>query len=177
MAARREYIRPDFDPIVVTLDKGPEVCIQREGNKGVDYEYFVNNNSGIMYLPKAGRDALMQTGAQAGDSVEICKARRGNATLYFVHLVKDTHEPAPPPARQLAAVAVEEAPKATYAPQPQQVKAVNELSAQLAWCMHSAIDAMAAARDYAATRSLTLDTPSWEDIRALAITAYIQRSK
>jgi hypothetical protein len=184
MAARREVIRPDFDPVIIRLDKDATVYTQREGQQGVDYQFIINADQGIMWLNKAGRDALVNTGAKAGDSVEICKARRGNATLFFAQRVNDTHEsgmPTPQPARQLAGVAVAEAPKATYPPipqaQPQQIRAVNVSAEQLSFCLRAAIDAMVAGRDYAASRALTLDGPSWEDVRCMALSIYIARTR
>ena len=91
MPARREVIRPEWDPVIVRLDKGPE-GVQREGQYGVDYQYVVNSDSGIMWLPKSGRDALLACGAQAGDEVEICKSKRGAATVYFAQRVSEPHE-------------------------------------------------------------------------------------
>jgi hypothetical protein len=177
MAARREYIRPNFDPVIVTLDKGPDVCTQREGQDGVDYQYFVNSNSCIMYLPKAGRDALVQSGAKAGDSVEICMSKgRAGATVYFAQRVNDSHEPAAPPARPLAAVAVTEAPRATYAPVPQpQQGGLNATGEQLAYCLKATIDALAIARDYAKTKGIELNFNE-EDCRTLAVTAFISKA-
>lgn len=80
---QREVIRPDYDqPIVVKLDTAPEAGIQKEGKFGIDFQYYCNDDAGIMWLPAIGRDALLQSGAGPGDTVQITKTRRGKTTLF-----------------------------------------------------------------------------------------------
>ncbi len=162
---RREVIRPDYDPVIITLDRNPDQCTQREGQYGVDYQYIVNNDRGIMWAPKALRDALIQSGARAGDSVEICKSQRGRAVSYVATLVSDAREP------RAAAPPVE---PETATPQP--VSEVHPITELVTACLRSAIDAMCEARIYADKRELDLDGPSWEDVRAIANTLFINRS-
>jgi hypothetical protein len=180
---RREIIRPSYDPIVVTLDKGAHGSIQREGQYGVDYQYIVNNGSGSMYVPKAGKDAIARTNAAPGEAIEICKSQSRSGTLYVATKVNDAQEPEepelaeepPPPqvpqvvTRPVNGHANGHAVAAPAPPAPQRGGFARYLC--------GAIDAMLEARGYAQERGLELDTPSWEDVRAIANTVYIQKCK
>jgi hypothetical protein len=178
---KREVIRPDFDPIVITLDKNPDQCTQREGQYGVDYQYIVNSDSGIMWLPKAGRDALINSGARAGDQVELCKSQRGRVVNYVATLVSDARETRPS-VTPSSSTAFGQRLQETVAAAPAQIPAppasseVFPIKEMWAACLRTAIDAMWEAREYAFKREFDLDGPSWEDVRALAITMYINRA-
>src|SRR5947209_7957425 len=90
----REKIIVGFDPIVLKLDSDPE-GVQREGKYGIDYQYICNDNSGIMWLPKDGRDAILATGARRGAEIEICKSQRGRMITYVATLLSDAREITP----------------------------------------------------------------------------------
>jgi hypothetical protein len=59
MATRREVIRFEAEPVKVKLDKGPHAGIECRGQYGIDWRYSVNDGKGVMYLPAAGREALL----------------------------------------------------------------------------------------------------------------------
>lgn len=94
---QRDVIKPQPDiPVIVRLDKGPEGQ-EREGRYGVDYQYTVNHDQGVMWLPREARDQLVRCGAQAGDEVQIVKSLRGRQAFWSVQVVPDSNEPVPPP--------------------------------------------------------------------------------
>lgn len=91
---QREIIRLAYDqPVTVVLDFADG--IQVEGRYGIEFQYTVNNNNAMLYLPPAGRAALLQSGAQPGDSVQIIKSKRGRETLFSAALVGDASEVPP----------------------------------------------------------------------------------
>jgi hypothetical protein len=170
---RREKIIVGFDPLVVRLDSPPE-GLQTQSNfgNGIEYQYFVNEGSGTTYLPAAGRDAIIASGAQAGDEIEICKSQRGRLQTYVCTVLRDSQEPPPPPAPASAP------PRPLAVVPPQQGQGKPELRATaISTCLRVAIDDMVEAREYASAKKLELDTPTWEDVRAIAISYFIQRSK
>lgn len=175
----REVIKPQPDiPIVVRLDKGPE-GLEREGRYGVDYQYTVNGDRGVMWLPREARDQLVRCGAQAGDDVQIVKSMRGRAAVWSVQVVPDSNDPAPPAANQRTNGYVNGhsngngngSGQAQPAAKPQRPAAQWMVAALCA-----AIDASLAAAAYAKERGLELNFNE-EDIRSIAATMYIQASK
>lgn len=159
MPGRREVIRPDYDPVLITLDKNPDQCTQREGQYGVDYQFIVNSDSGIMWLPKAGRDALIQSGARAGDQVELCKSQRGRVVSYVATVVNDAREPQTP---------AKPAPVRPITEQPTSHPIQERMT-------HLFLAAAASLRE--AHRQIEADSfyagriepPTWEDIRSTAV--------
>src|SRR5690348_9609441 len=71
MATRREVIRFEAEPVKVRLDKGPHAGIECRGQYGIDWRYSVNDGKGVMYLPAEARQALLESGAAAGEEVAI----------------------------------------------------------------------------------------------------------
>ncbi len=71
MPTRREVIRFEAEPVRVKLDKGPHAGIECHGQYGIDWRYSVNNGKAVMYLPTEGREALLESGAAAGEEVAI----------------------------------------------------------------------------------------------------------
>lgn len=199
---QREVVKLDYDvPAIVKLDFGEGV--QVEGKFGVQWQYTLNDNTAVMWLPKSGRDALAQSGAQAGDSVQIVKSMRGKTTTFHAQVVSDAHAPAPAPAptpirngakipqrayyqpdpmASQAALAQhitrESKPEPAPAPPPPAVREVHPVTEQLTSCLKSAIDAAAAAQEHARERGLGVTFTS-EDVRAIALSVYIglQRSR
>lgn len=86
---QREIIKFDIDrPQVVRLDlsEGKEVT-SKAGSK--QWQYTVDRNQGIMWLPLAGRQAIERCGAQAGDQVKILKTLLGKQTVFTAQVIPD----------------------------------------------------------------------------------------
>ena len=182
----REIIRPPFGELCLLQLACPPEGTQREGQYGVDYEYILNNDQAITWLPKDARDAIVQSGAQEGDEISLQKIKRGRQTIWTVERIADEttkHEtkPKPPakpdPLKQQAALAQHIAQQTKPAPTPAAKPEPHRPGAQLlAGALCAAIDAATYAAEYARSKGLAL---SWDagDIRALAATLYIDSRK
>lgn len=165
---RRTVIKPMTDqPITVLLDHGPEGKETTAPNGSVDYQYIVNDDGGILWLPAPARAQLLRTGAQAGDLVQISKVQQGRNTAWNVRVVSDANEPAPAASSRMVA------PRPQYANgngQPQQQPAAaapRRGGSPLAQCLCAAVDAAIEAADYARERNFSV-TFLGGDIRAMA---------
>lgn len=189
---QREILKPQMNvPLTVHLDQGPEGK-EKTGQYGTDYQYTVNQNAGVMWLPAEGRDALIQSGAQAGDDVQIVKSMRGKQVVWSAQVVSDAAEvPAASngvqvsytsgvkfPARvyaqpaQAPVAAPRTAPAPRPAPQPQPETRITPVAMQLASCFCAAIDACLEAETYAKSKGLAIEFNA-EDLRAVALSVYI----
>lgn len=95
---QREVIRLECDvPVICKLDFGPE-GIQTEAKSGaVQYQYTVNDNTGVMWLFPEARQALLKSGAKPGDSVQLVKSLRGKTPIYHAQVVSSEPPLAPAP--------------------------------------------------------------------------------
>lgn len=194
----REVIRPEGHPIIVRLDF--DEPIQREGRHGIDYQYTVNHDAGIMWLPKEAKQKIDALQAQAGDEISIAKTKRGNKVAWLIERVDD--ETAPQPQRQQQQTAQHigrpsgHQPEATepvtqrpngqgplttaerQAARPaEQYKTSQRPEAEmLAGALYCAIDAAISAEQYADQRGRALKLDN-DDIRAMAISLYIDARK
>lgn len=183
---QREVIRPMVDqPVVVKLDKSDGV--QREGKYGIDFQYTVNDDSGVMWLPRDGRDALLRAGAQAGDAVEILKEKRGRDFIFNVRLVGDAfesnlkmaingngHNAAPIPRRAYYQPGVATAPPRSNGSQG--TPAGAGAPSLLGRCLREAIDAIEDATAYGAHKGRKLEFNE-EDIRTCGLSLYIAATR
>jgi len=190
---QREVIKPQADvPVVVKLDKGPEGQ-EREGRYGIDYQYTVNGDRGVMWLPKEARDHLVRCGAQAGDEVQIVKSLRGRIAQWSVQVMPDSNELAPPPPPRRLPAPPPPPQQNGHAngytnghgngsaghptPTPVQPSTAQRPAAQwMAGALCASIDASIAATNYAKDRGIELKFNE-EDIRSMAATMYINASK
>lgn len=86
---QREILKPQLNiPLLVKLDFGPE-GIERDGKYGKQYQYTVNDDAGVMWLDPAARQAILSSGAQAGDEIAITKRAKG---AWQVERVSDAAE-------------------------------------------------------------------------------------
>lgn len=192
----RTMLRPQVDvPLVVLLDKGPEGKETRNNNGDTEYQYTVNDDSGIIWLPPAARTQLIRTGAQAGDEIQIVKSLRGKNAIWNIQVLADSAEPpaqntrmaaprpayaaAPQPARpsqpangnghmhasRPAAAAPEPAPAAPKIGEVMQ--RALEISARANWTAYQAAKAA----------GCEIDPPTWEDVRAAGISMFIEHSR
>lgn len=190
---QREVIKPKIDvPVIVCLDQGPEGQ-QKQGQYGIDYQYTVNHDTGVMWLPRSGRDAILKSGAQAGDTVEIIKVKRGANTHFVATLVGDRHETQPAAARREATQPNIPArayyKPATGAAAPELTNGngqipfvgatplrpsvpLSPVAQQLAGTLCAALDAAAEAEAYARQKGLSIQFTA-DDIRAIGLSIYI----
>jgi hypothetical protein len=197
MATRREVIRFEAEPIKVTLDKGPHAGIECRGQYGIDWRYSVNDGKGVMYLPAAGREALLQSGAAAGEQVAI---RRFAKTRWEAErIAPDLPFPSQPDARQAEQIdpptrspaATGRLPERLFAsPEPQVASeppsspepvavpagvvtaASRQASQHMMSCYCVAIDVAVEVQEYARSKGINI-VFTGSDIRAMGITVYI----
>ena len=197
MATRREVIRFEAEPIKVTLDKGPHAGIECRGQYGIDWRYSVNHGKGVMYLPLQGREALLQSGAAAGEEVAIRRfgktrweAERIAPDLPFpsqpdAQQAEETDQPAQPPSatRRLPErlfappqpqVASEppSAPESVAVPAAAVTAASQQASQHMMSCYCVAIDVAVEVQEYARRKGINIAFTG-SDIRAMGITVYI----
>lgn len=184
---QRQVIKPQLDvPVVIHLDQGPEGK-EKQGPFGIDYQYTVNHNSGVMWLPTEGRNALYACGAQAGDDVQIVKTMKGKQVFFSAHVVSDAAEPVaappPPPVARVNGRGGALPQRAYYQPAPQtaaparqvapqEETRITPVAAQLAGCFCAAIDAALEAETYAKSKGMEIEFNA-EDLRAIALSVYI----
>jgi hypothetical protein len=95
---QREIVKLKVNsPLIVQLDFGPE-GIQRDGKHGVQYQYTLNDDTCVMWVDGDVRAALMASGAEAGDAVEIVKTAREVRVKVISSDSYEPGEPAPAPA-------------------------------------------------------------------------------
>ncbi len=191
----REIIKLVEDrPIVVKLDFGPE-GIERTGKFGPQYQYTLNDDRAVMWTTPDCREAIMSSGAQAGDEIVIVKQGR----MFDVKLYdgEELPEPPPPPRRAVATPKNEPAPAptstrsrhfreeaatrrrpaasaATVQVDPASPEYVFPLMSR---CMRAACDILLDAAAYGESIGLQIDRPTLEDVRATAFTLFIDRRK
>jgi hypothetical protein len=152
-------------PVLVKLDfnDGTE-CTSRTGE--TQYQYTVNDDAGIMYVDPPIRNYIQAEGAKAGDVIRITKFG-ADARQWVV-------EKALSPVRGAAAFPATPASSQPQAP----TRAIDAEAARMAASFSAAIEATAAAEQYAAAagiRSLTLSDR--DTITKVALSIYIQRAK
>lgn len=189
----REVIRFNGEPVRLVLDIPPENGVRREGKYGVDWQYTVNGNSASIYLPLAGRDALIQSGAAAGDEVAIQKLGKDRWAVEVLSDAQPEPAPAPAPAQPHRPKArpfpnaayynpgvpqadsplpIVAKPKANGA-QPAQAAAAaavhHPYEERYARMFVVAAHALSLAHQQLIGEGLDLEPFNWEDVRALAI--------
>jgi hypothetical protein len=172
-------------PVDVRLDYGPEGKLHE---KTGDYQYTVNGNSCVMFLPDTARNQLLRTHAAKGDLVRICKSVAGRSTTWNVEVLSDAAEPEPTPtpgprvvapARTNGANALQPKPITPLAAHQPEARKPQPVSASASHPLVERYTRMfaAAAQSLKATHQQLiadpfyagLEPPTWEDIRATAI--------
>jgi hypothetical protein len=197
MATRREVIRFEAEPVKVKLDKGPHAGIECRGQYGIDWRYSVNHGKGVMYLPAEAREALLQSGAAAGEEVAIRRLSKGRweaeriaPDLPFpsqpeARQAEETDQPTPPPpatrrlperlfARPEPQVASEppSSPEPVAVPAAAVTAASQQASQHMMSCYCVAIDVAVEVQEYARRKGINIAFTG-SDIRAMGITVYI----
>jgi hypothetical protein len=197
MATRREVIRFDAEPVKVKLDKGPHAGIECRGQYGIDWRYSVNHGKSVMYLPAEAREALLQSGAAAGEEVAIHKLGKGRweaeriaPDLPFrsqpeAQQAEETDQPTQPPSatrrlpeRLFARPEPQVASEPPSSPEPVAVPAAAvtaaspQASQHMMSCYCVAIDVAVEVQEYARRKGINIAFTG-SDIRAMGITVYI----
>jgi hypothetical protein len=191
MATRREVIRFDAEPVKVKLDKGPHAGIECRGQYGIDWRYSVNDGKGVMYLPAEARQALVESGAAAGEEVAIRRLGKGRweaeriaPDLPFpsqpeAPKAEETDQPTQPPSatRRLPErlFARPESQDASEPSAPERVAVpagATATSQHMMGCYHVAVDVAVEVQEYARRKGINIAFTG-SDIRAMGITVYI----
>lgn len=193
----RQILKPQVDvPMVVLLDKGPEGKETTSQRGDLQYQYTLNNDACVMWLPPEARSAIMRTGAQAGDEIQIVKSLRGKNAIWNVQVVPDSAPP-PPASRMVAPRPAysngnghsapqqhwENEPQPTT-PRPQPAPAQQPATTTtypmeevMARCLEISARANWRAFQAAKAAGIAIEGPNWEDVRAAAISIFIERSR
>lgn len=190
MPTQREVIRFDAEPVKVKLDKGPHGGIQCHGQYGIDWRYSVNHGKGVMYLPAEAREALLQSGAEAGEDVAI--RRLGKARWEVERIAPDLPFSSEPEAQRAEETeqptqprsATRALPERLFA-RPESQSAAEPSSAPVALpaatatasqhmmsCYCVAVDVAVEVQEYARRKGINIAFTG-SDIRAMGITVYI----
>jgi hypothetical protein len=85
---QRNIVKFEIDvPQVVRLDfsEGKEIPTKSGGKQ---WQYTLNRDQGIMWLPLAGKQAIERSGARAGDEVRILKTYLNQRTVFTAQIVR-----------------------------------------------------------------------------------------
>jgi hypothetical protein len=169
-----ERLKPVVDvPLRVRLDVAAEGEYQSR-SQWPDYKYLCNRGQAHLYLVEQGRQALIRSGARAGDDVEILKRLDGKAVSYEIKILTpgvpqaviartppapiktNGHAAAPPAAQQI----IEETGE-------------QRIGRRVKVCGRIALDAIADWEAYSTKIGVKMQFES-DDVRALAITLLIE---
>jgi hypothetical protein len=173
-----DRIKPVVDvPIRVRLDVAAEGEYQSR-SQWPDYKYVCNRGQAHLYLVEQGRQALIRSGARAGDDVEILKRMNGQAVSYEIRIltpgvpqavVARVAEPVKPnghaPALATPAVPAEADPK------------TERLELLLEKLLVASARSHCRAYQIAVKQGLQIDAPNWEDARCTATSLFIHLSE
>lgn len=180
-AQREKVIFEVNAPRAVTIERDPP-DYPTEGNWGPQWMYFLADNQ-IMFVEPDVHEQLIQEGAAHGKTFTITKTKDGRKNKWIVirgdveaQAARAIRAPAPAPrpeapAPRPAQRAEAPAPAPEPAPERTQRQHVSGNVMQAALC--SAIDATHRAEEYAESIGSAYRASS-EDVRALAITIYIE---
>jgi hypothetical protein len=164
-------------PVTVKLDRGPEGKLHTSG----DYQYVVNDNAGIMFLPPAARVHLQRTHAAAGDEVAItkmaddswrCEVLSDARTDYSEPLKQSIHQVQQQ--RQPTNGATALAPRNQPVQQPVQQLGTHDLLARF---FVLAGRALRMAHQQLGTEGIEIEPFNWEDVRASGISLFIEHNR
>jgi hypothetical protein len=175
---QREVLRPEIGrPLIVKLDYSDPV--QREGQYGVDYQYTVNDNAGIMWLPKEAKEAIERAGARAGDEIAITKGKQGKRNTWQVDVVEDEPAPAQQPRRAPSPQTQRQQTRGAAARAAEASDHPGEswpLADTWVMCLRNAAIALTRFRDEAKPQGFEFEFSS-DDVRSLATTTFINFCK
>lgn len=167
---------------------------------GVEYMYSVicQGEASVLFLPVDGTLAINRLQPRPGDEVEMLKTMRNNRVEYQARVISRDAEPPPPqrqqpapyerqagqPVRMLAPqsqIRSEPAPfppsPAALAERPSPVNTVHPLEELMTRCLVVAGRSVWRAYVELTEAGCAFDKPMIEDVRALGITMYIERTR
>jgi hypothetical protein len=143
-----------------------------DGKNGPQYMRVCDNDQRIMFIEPELEEAIKQSGATAGDAIQITQIGKGRTAAWDVGIIADTRpiQPRPPaPSFRPPAAA------AALAPPERQITGD---AAQLTAAYVAAIEATAAAEAYASQHAIRdLHLADADTITRCALSIYIQRAK
>jgi len=171
-------------PTQVILDGDGELQPSKNGDE--EYRYFLEADR-IMWVPPEVHAQILRHGAREGDAITITRVKAAGKAASTWTVEHEAEEPAG------AALRAAETAPASRTPTPQQRPPatprlldsstpetdelpITPLHAQLFAAIAAAIDAARDAEAYAQAHGLVVRFTA-EDVRALAITAYIQTAR
>jgi hypothetical protein len=189
---QREVIRFDAERIKIKLDKGPYAGVECHGQYGIDWRYSVNNGTAVMYLPAEGREALLQSGAGAGEEVAIRRGAKGQWEVERIapdlrfssqpeaRPAEKTDQPTRPPSaaprlpeRRLASLDPQLASEPPSSAEPVALPAAAATASRhMMSCYCIAVDVAVEVQEYARRKGINIAFTG-SDIRAMGITVYI----
>jgi hypothetical protein len=171
-------------PIVMLLDRGPEG--KQVTNLGrVEFQYCVNEDRGIIWLPPEGRAAILRSGAQRGDQIQLMQTSKG----WSAQRLGDSPAPPEPPTRMVAPRPAYSngnghheppppaAPPKPPVPMPQLAAEPHPIEALMFRCFVAGGRTLWRAYQKLLAEGCDYDKPQIEDVRAAGITLYIERTK
>jgi|SRR5579884_652170 len=172
---QREIIRPNFErPVIVQLDHGADKALQREGQFGIDFEYTLNGNKSITWLPQEAHAQIQRMQLAAGEEIALQKIKRGRTTQWLIERVEEEPAPKPTPANTAAkqnsnAHTTQKNPVQAEAKESRYIMPAKV--AELAGCLVAAAKAAKIAQEEAGVQL------GAREIQALACTLYIETTK
>lgn len=178
-----DRLKPAVDvPLRVRLDASAEGIYQAQ-SQWPDYKYCVNNGKGTLYLLPQAREALVRSGARAGDDVEILKRQDGRASRYEVKILT--------PGQPQALIARAAAPQpiktngnanGAKAVPPSAATAELSKSERMELILEKLLVSSARAHSRASAKLIEegvhiADGPNWEDVRCTATSLFIHLSE
>lgn len=180
--------------VTVTLDQIRGKEYPSKFGDGVEYLFSGRHNGGafMLYLPVDGQLAITNSGVQPGEEIQLTKHRDGTFTA---RIVSDAvlAIPAPPAQTGPRLLAPASPAKPTPfaqdnqrrepSPLPQTPELLDEApsgtAALMAKCLQCAIEVLSGAEKYAVSLGWAKERVEFnaEDVRAMANTFYIQKTK
>ena len=176
-----EIIRPALNSTyTLQAETDPGSAQEVRGQYGPQWMYFFHDHK-LIYADARLHEAMTAARIACGDNLTITKTKNGNANVWRVENLGPTQGPqralqqAAPPARPDAQTTAHLIVRQGGIPETTGVKPVLPISAdRMLACYCEAVDVAIGAQAYAKQHDLLI-TPSFEDVRALAATLYINR--
>ncbi len=150
----------------VTFKLNGRAPSQKEGRDGMQWQYIVNDDSAITWLPLDAHQAIQRLEARNGDLISLTKPRGQHGQW----IARRVDEAAPGQQQQPAA-----SPQST--PAPAAAALARPAAEMIAGYLYCAIDACAAAEKYAREKHEWQLEFGPEDVRAIANSLFINEAK
>ncbi len=188
----RERVVFDFNvPVTIALEYPEGKEVESRFNNEIQYQWTITENriAWVEPLVEAKRKAL---GLKAGVPFEVCKRRMGRLVSWEVKRVDEDDDlsqhlnqsldviergekfPGQPGTRPIAQATTQQEPSRVI--RSQATTAGTRAGKVMAGALMASVDALLETKTYAASKGMILNFNE-EDVRACAITFYIQHSK